>query len=238
MREKITSEEPSAPTNGRLVLEFIDASGDTLSGLLQIELRHQHLKDRRIVRDADASKRVILDGLHRAPQGIYKLRISSKGHQPCAQFVNIKPIGDTELDVVLKATHQDDQLEDRIGEIMTRHRQALNQELRQLDPRIVTEVAVSPGCDDLTAPPGSSDFFSDWHDNWNDGKRWAKTWGKAGDDILQLDPFEELRERYQISRLRELIADPVRFREINASLPKPLRRFVAKLLDERLPEEP
>ena len=218
--------------DGKLILNILDSSGQPVSGKFDVELKHQHLSDHKSIRDLDVDGQIAIGALHRSPRGVYKLRLASKKFQPVAQFINIKPSGDTEFDiVVVERDRPGGELEESIGNIVARHRDALNAELSKLDPRIVTELAVSPGCDELAGGKNAGDFFSDWHDNWNDGKRWAKTWGKAGDDILQLDPLDELRERYQITRLRELIANPQVFREVSDVLPKPLREFINSLLE-------
>ena len=104
-------------------------------------------------------------------------------------------------DKALSATAVAKKLE-QVGAIVAKHRAALNQELKRIDPALVMELAVGPALDQL-ADPGA--FFSDWPDTWNDGGRWVKTWGKGGDEVLL--PLDALRERMQAARLKGLIKE-------------------------------
>ena len=89
----------------------------------------------------------------------------------------------------------------QIGEVLSKYRQLLNEEVAKIDPDLMVELAVGPGVSDSADP---TQFFSDWPDTWTDGDRWVKTWGKGGaqDD---LKPLEELRERMRLARLKGTI---------------------------------
>lgn len=91
-------------------------------------------------------------------------------------------------------------VEERLGALIPKHRDALNAEIKRINPDLVLELAVGPAIERAIDP---SAFFSDWPDTWNDGDRWVKTWGKGGDRAML--PLEELRERMQLARTRAVL---------------------------------
>ena len=91
----------------------------------------------------------------------------------------------------------------QVGEVVARHRAALNEELKRIDPTLIMELAVGPAIDRLADLPAT---FSDWPDTWNDGGRWVKSWGKGGDEAML--PLDTLRERMQIARIKGLLKPP------------------------------
>jgi hypothetical protein len=90
----------------------------------------------------------------------------------------------------------------QVGAIVAKHRAALNEELKRIDPALVMELAVGPAIEQVA---DIAAFFSDWPDTWNDGGRWVKTWGKGGDEAML--PLETLRERMQLARMKGLLKD-------------------------------
>ncbi|MEM8961876.1 MAG: S8 family serine peptidase, partial [Acidobacteriota bacterium] len=85
--------------DGTLLLSLVRPDGTPLGGRADILLEHQEIDDRHVIRDADASKRLRITGLHRAPKGFYSLRIDPEDFAPVGQFINIRPSGDTEVEI-------------------------------------------------------------------------------------------------------------------------------------------
>ena len=85
--------------DGRLIVTLLGPDGDPLGGMADISVRHEKLSDRRRIRAADASKRIVFADLHRVPQGLYRIRVDPSKAPPVGQFINIKPSGDTELEI-------------------------------------------------------------------------------------------------------------------------------------------
>jgi len=74
---------------GKLELTLTDVYGKPIQQKVNIFLRHLTLSDDRVVRDVDGSKRIVVTGLQRAPQGTYRIEIDALSYQTVSQFVNI-----------------------------------------------------------------------------------------------------------------------------------------------------
>ncbi len=85
--------------NGKLILTLMGADGAPLTGKADIFLEHQVLSDQRAIRGFDASKQIVIKGLHRAPQGFYLLRVDPEQFNSVGQFINIRPSGDTVIEL-------------------------------------------------------------------------------------------------------------------------------------------
>lgn len=96
---------------GKLRLKIRDSAGKPLQDRVDIRLEHQHLRDLRVVDDADASRDIVITDLHAAPQGFYKIQIDPSRHDPAGRFVNIQPSGETELVIELRGRASADDLE-------------------------------------------------------------------------------------------------------------------------------
>lgn len=80
----------------RLALELKDVYGDLLREKVDIVLRHQVLSD--IVKvNNHASTKIVITGLHGAPQGLYRIDVDPPSYQYTSQFVNLKTSGTTNL---------------------------------------------------------------------------------------------------------------------------------------------
>ncbi len=84
---------------GRLRLTLLDPSGRPLQDTVTIRLEHQVLSDVRTVRNVDASKTIVIEALHQAPQGLYLLTVDPKHFRAAGQFIHIKASGDTEVEL-------------------------------------------------------------------------------------------------------------------------------------------
>lgn len=87
------------PKDGRLVLNLLDANRNFIGGKVDISLKHQVLAHGKIARQVSASKPIRISGLHREPQGIYRILIDPRSYQPVSQFAHIQPSGDTYLNM-------------------------------------------------------------------------------------------------------------------------------------------
>jgi hypothetical protein len=83
--------------SGQLQLEMVDVHGNRLGGNVDIVLRHQQLSDHQVIRGVPASKKILIKGLHGAPQGLYRIEIDPPAYLPVSQFVSLKASGPTEL---------------------------------------------------------------------------------------------------------------------------------------------
>lgn len=87
--------------NTTLEIRVLDAHGNFLSGTVDLKFEHLHLNERQERRGVDASKTIEIEGLHRTPEGMYKVFAtlpdpwSQKG-----QFVTIPASGYATLDFV------------------------------------------------------------------------------------------------------------------------------------------
>jgi len=84
------------PNEPRLALELRDVYGELLRERVDILLRHQVLSE--IVKvNNNASTKIVIAGLHGAPQGLYRLDVDPPSYQYTSQFVNLKASGTTNL---------------------------------------------------------------------------------------------------------------------------------------------
>jgi hypothetical protein len=75
--------------SGQLRLELVDVHGRRLAERVDIYLRNQTLTDVRAARGVDASKRILIKGLHTQPNGLYRVDIDPPSYLPVSWFVNI-----------------------------------------------------------------------------------------------------------------------------------------------------
>jgi hypothetical protein len=87
--------------SGQLRLELVDVHGDRLGEKVDIFLRHQTLTEPKAVRQADASKRLLIKDLRAVPQGLYRLQIDAPSYRPVNWLVDIAASGVTEREIVL-----------------------------------------------------------------------------------------------------------------------------------------
>lgn len=85
--------------NGKLRLELVNVYGERLREKVDIMLRHLTLSDSRIVKNADASRRIAITQLQAAPQGLYRLEVDPPSYLPMSRFVNISSSGFTDLQI-------------------------------------------------------------------------------------------------------------------------------------------
>jgi hypothetical protein len=85
---------------GKLRLELVDVYGDRIGGSVDISLRHQVLNHGVQVNGLDAGKKLMITGLHTAPQGLYALDVDPSAYLPVRQFVTIKASGFTDRKLV------------------------------------------------------------------------------------------------------------------------------------------
>jgi hypothetical protein len=66
------------PQNQDITLQISIQKGDgtPYAGTVDIEIQHQALSDRREFRAVGASKTITIGGLHRTPQGLYKVTVT------------------------------------------------------------------------------------------------------------------------------------------------------------------
>lgn len=74
---------------GRLRLDLMDVYGKRLQERVDVFLRHHELSDTVAVRDADASKRLLITNLHGVPRGLYRMAIDPPSYLPVAAAVNM-----------------------------------------------------------------------------------------------------------------------------------------------------
>ena len=84
---------------GKLRLSLVDVIGDKIGGRVGVRLRHQVLSDQRVLNDLDASKRITIEGLFGAPQGLYRIEVDPSVYLPTSRFVTIKASGFTDLQI-------------------------------------------------------------------------------------------------------------------------------------------
>lgn len=87
--------------DGKLVLTLLGPDGASLQGKVDVFLEHQVLSDRRALRGVDASEKIVITDLHRIPQGLYLVRATTADNRTASLFVNIKPSGDTKIELTL-----------------------------------------------------------------------------------------------------------------------------------------
>ncbi len=88
--------------NGKLRLTLLDAAGELLGESVDIRLQHLVLSDLRVVSGADASEPILIENLHPAPQGFYKLEVDPASYRPHRRFINIRSSGVTEVEIAFE----------------------------------------------------------------------------------------------------------------------------------------
>jgi hypothetical protein len=81
----------------KLRLELVNVYGELLRERVDILLRHQTLSDHRVVKAVPVSKKLLLQGLHGAPQGLYRIEVDPPSYLPVSQFVDLRASGITDL---------------------------------------------------------------------------------------------------------------------------------------------
>lgn len=77
-----------------LKITILQQDGTPYPGTVDIEFQHQTLADRYELHSADGSKAINVAGLHRAPQGLYKVTVTSTAFfAPTNQFVTVPASG-------------------------------------------------------------------------------------------------------------------------------------------------
>ena len=76
--------------DGKLRLDLVDVYGQRLKEKVDILLAHQGLTDRRLVRFADASRKIVVPDLLGPPNGLYKLEIVPPSYLSMGRFVTVK----------------------------------------------------------------------------------------------------------------------------------------------------
>ena len=77
-----------------LKITILQQDGTPYPGTVDIEFQHQTLADRYELHSADGSKAINVAGLHRAPQGLYKVTVTSTAFfAPTSQFVTVPASG-------------------------------------------------------------------------------------------------------------------------------------------------
>ena len=84
---------------GKLRLRLLDVYGKPIQEKVDIHLHHQVLSDRRIVKNAPGSKRLVIPELHARPQGLYRIQIDPPSYMPVGRFIDIKSEGFTDVDI-------------------------------------------------------------------------------------------------------------------------------------------
>jgi hypothetical protein len=85
---------------GQLRLTLLDVYGNQLNERVDIYLRHQTLSEVRAFRQVDASRPLLLQGLHGAPQGLHRLEIDPPSYLPVSWFVDLSSTRVTERTIV------------------------------------------------------------------------------------------------------------------------------------------
>lgn len=84
----------------KLRLDLVDVYGNRMGEAVDISLRHQLLAEHKVVRAANAAKRIVVSGLRGAPQGLYRMEIDPPAYLPSGQFVNVQAVGFTDQKIV------------------------------------------------------------------------------------------------------------------------------------------
>lgn len=87
---------------GSLRMSLTNAYGEPLGEKIDIFLRHQVLTDNRAAKgvSATAKKRIVIEDLFGAPQGLYRLEIDPPSYRAMRQFVNINASGFTDETII------------------------------------------------------------------------------------------------------------------------------------------
>jgi hypothetical protein len=80
----------------KLRLNLVDVSGKRLGELVDIDFRHQTLSEHKVLRQVDASKRIVISALRGNPMGLYRMDIDPPAYLPVSQFVNMAASGFTD----------------------------------------------------------------------------------------------------------------------------------------------
>ncbi len=85
--------------HGKIHLRLLDAEGRPLAEDVNLRLEHLVLSEVRMVRGADASQAILIEDLHAAPWGSYRLEADPVSYRPAGQLVDVQPSGVTELEI-------------------------------------------------------------------------------------------------------------------------------------------
>ncbi len=88
------------PETGVLRLELVDVYGERLRERVDIQLRHERLTHSPFLRDKDAAREIVIRGLHRAPQGRYRVDVDPASYLAVSHTVQIEASGETSLRLV------------------------------------------------------------------------------------------------------------------------------------------
>src|ERR1044071_1627464 len=91
----------SSDRPGQLRLDLLDVNGKRIGGRVDVRLRHQVLSHTPVFNGLDASKRILIKDLFSKPQGRYLVEIDPSAYLAVSHFVDIKPSGITDMEVML-----------------------------------------------------------------------------------------------------------------------------------------
>ena len=86
---------------GKLQLTLLDAEGRPLGRNVNVRLEHLMLSEVRMLPGADASEAIVIEDLHTAPRGCYRLEVDPFSSRPAGQLVDVQPGVVTELELRL-----------------------------------------------------------------------------------------------------------------------------------------
>jgi len=86
-----------ADNDGALVVTVVDVRGNPLPQTVDIMLRHQQLSDSRVATGIATAPLPRIGGLHRSPQGLYRIEVDPLSYHAVSQFVDVASSGDTQL---------------------------------------------------------------------------------------------------------------------------------------------
>jgi hypothetical protein len=75
---------------GVLKLRLVDVHENVIRERVDIRLRHQTLAHTVVLRDIDASKKIIIRGLNAVPQGLYRAEIDPPSFLLVSEFINVE----------------------------------------------------------------------------------------------------------------------------------------------------
>jgi hypothetical protein len=84
--------------DGKLKLSLVDVYGNPLGEKVDVTLRNQTLTDNKTF-SVKAAKKILIQDLYGAPQGLYRIEIDPSAYLPVSQFVSLKASGITDLSI-------------------------------------------------------------------------------------------------------------------------------------------